>query len=75
MLYSVGEIGAVVKVVDSHRGGWSSIPSESYGFFHCALCSDQHVKYRIPRGFPLTSTHIIFIQYYIIIDTFSVLYV
>ena len=41
------DIGAVVKVVDSHPCGRGSIPGESCGFFivSLALCSDQYVKY------------------------------
>ena len=49
---TVSGIGAVVKVLDSHLGGWGSIPSKSCSF----LCYDQHVKYWICRGFPLTSS-------------------
>ena len=59
-LYLSG-IGAVVKVVDSHPCGWCSIPGKSCSFFIVSLskglslyfmCSDQQVKYRMPRGFP-----------------------
>ena len=61
----MGEIGAVVKVVDSHLCGWGSIPgkscsllivSVSMGLSLCFMCSDPHVKYWMPRGFPLTSS-------------------
>ena len=59
------EIGAVVKVVDSLLYGWGSIFGKSYSFLIvslskslslCFMCSDQHVKYRMSRGFPLTSS-------------------
>ena len=59
----VSGIDAVVKVVDSHLGGWSSIPSKSCsiltvslseGLSLCFMCSDQHLKYRMSLGFPLT---------------------
>ena len=62
-LYLSG-IGAVVKVVDSHLCGWGSIPGKSCSFLIVSLskslslyfmCSDQHVKYWMPRGFSLTS--------------------
>ena len=57
-------VGAVVKVVDSHHCGRGSISGKSCSFlsllkqraYHCASCSAQHVKYRMPRGFPLTSS-------------------
>ena len=58
-------IGAVVKVVDSNLCGWGSIPGKNCSFFIvflskglslCFTCSDQHVKYRMPHGFPLTSS-------------------
>ena len=61
----VSGIGAVVKVVDSHPCGWGSIPGKSCSFLIvslskslslCFMCSDQHVKYRMPRGFPSTSS-------------------
>ena len=61
----VSGIGAVVKVVDSHPCGWGSIPNKSCSFFIvslskslslCFMCSDQHVKYRMPRGLPSTSS-------------------
>ena len=61
----VGGIGAGVKVVDSHLCGWGSIPSKICIFLRvslskslslCFMCSDQHVKYQKPRGFPLTSS-------------------
>ena len=59
------EIGAVVKVVDSHPCRWDSIPRKSCSFLIvslskslslCFMCSDQHVKYWMPRGFPLTNS-------------------
>ena len=59
----VSGICAVVKVVDSHLCGWDLIPGKSCSFFIVSLskslsqyfmCSDQHVKYWMPRGFPLT---------------------
>ena len=59
----VSEIGAVVMVVNSHLCGWSPIPGKTVvslivmkliTVFH--VHSDQHVKYWIPREFPLTST-------------------
>ena len=58
-------IGAVVKVVDSHLCRWGSISGKSCSFdivslskglSLCFMCSDQHVKYRMPRGFPSTSS-------------------
>ena len=61
----VSEIGAVVKVVDSHPCGWSSIPGKSCSFLIVSLSkdlslwftySDQHVKYQMPHGFLLTSS-------------------
>ena len=56
----MSEIGAVVKVVGSHLCGWSSIPGKSCSFLIVSrlyfMCSDEHVKYRIPGGFPLTSS-------------------
>ena len=61
----MSQIGAVVKVVDSHLCGWGSMPSKSCSFLIvslskglslCSMCSDQHVEYRMPRGFPLTSS-------------------
>ena len=61
----VSGIGAVVKVTDSHPCGWGSIPGKSCSFLIvslskslslCCMCSDQHVKYRMPRGFPSTSS-------------------
>ena len=56
----MSEIGAAVKVVDSHPCGWGSIPGKSCSFLIvssskvislCIMCSDQHVKYWIPHGF------------------------
>ena len=61
----MSEIGAVFKVVDSHLCGWGSIPNKSCSFLIvslskglslCFMCSDQHVKYWMPCGFPLTSS-------------------
>ena len=57
----MSEISAVVKAVDSHLCGWGSISNKSCSFSYslislCFLCSEQHVKYRMPRGFPLTSS-------------------
>ena len=56
-------IGAVVKVVDSQAGGQFLVKaavffivSLSKGLSLYFMCSDQHVKYRMPRGFPLTSS-------------------
>ena len=58
-------IGAVVKVVDSYPCRWGSIHgkscsilivSSSKGLSLCFMCSDQHVKYRMPRGFLLSSS-------------------
>ena len=59
-------VGAVVKVVDSHPCGWGSIPGSSCSFFivyltkSLSLCSDQHIKYRMPRGFPLTRSLLLY---------------
>ena len=64
-LVHMSGIGAVVKVVYSHPCGWGSIPSNSCSFFIvslskglslCFMCSDQHVKYWMPRRFPLTTS-------------------
>ena len=72
MVQLVSGIGAVVKVVDSHLCGWGSIPSKSCSFFIVSLskslslyfmCSDQHVKYWIPRGFP--STRSLLLDYHV----------
>ena len=61
----VSGIGAAVKVVDYHLCGCGSIPGKSCSFFIvslskslslCFICSDQHVKYRMPRGFLLNSS-------------------
>ena len=60
----VSGIGAVVEVVDSHLCGWGSTLAESCtllivslhkGLSLCFMYSDQHVKYWMPCGFPLTS--------------------
>ena len=68
----VSGIGAVVKVVDSHPCGWGSSPDKSCSFFIvflskslslCSMCSDQHVKYPMPRRFPLTSSLLLDYQY------------
>ena len=57
----VSEIGAVVKVTDSHLWGWSSILGKSCSFLLvflseglslCFKCLDQHLKYWMPDGFP-----------------------
>ena len=64
-LYNKLHIGAVVKVFDSHICGWGPIPCKSCSFLIVSLsksfslrfmCSDQHVKYRMPRGFPFTTS-------------------
>ena len=62
-LFIVSGIGAVVKVVNSHLCGWGPnkscnflIVSLSKGLSLCFMCSDQRVKYRMPREFPLTSS-------------------
>ena len=61
MYIHVNGIGAVVKVVDFHICGWDAFPGKNGSFLivslskSLSLCSDQHVKYRMPRGFPLTS--------------------
>ena len=61
----MNEIGAVVKVVDSRLCGWSLISDKissflivslSKGLSLCFIYSDQHVKYRMPREFSLTSS-------------------
>ena len=61
----VSGIGAVVEVVDSHLWEWGSIHGKncnflivylSKGLLLCFMCSDQHVKYWMPDGFPLTSS-------------------
>ena len=58
-------IGVVVKIVDSHPCGWGSIPGKTCSFFIVSLskglslyfmCSNQHVKYWMPRELPLTSS-------------------
>ena len=58
-------IGAMVKVVDSHPCWWGSIPGNSCSLLIVSLskglslyfmCSDQHVKYQMPRVFSLTSS-------------------
>ena len=58
----MSEIGAVVKVTGSHLCGWGSILDKSCSFLIVCLrvypdtsCSDQNVKYWMPRGFPFTS--------------------
>ena len=60
----VGGICAAVKVVDSSLSG-GSIVGKSCGFLivslskdlsPCFLCSDQYLKYRMPRGFPLANS-------------------
>ena len=61
----VSGIGAVVKAVDSHFCGWVSISGKVCSFLIVSLskglslyfmCSDQHVKYWMPRGFHLSSS-------------------
>ena len=51
--------------VDSHPCGWGSIPGKSCSFIIVSvskslslyfMCSEQHVKYRMARGFPWTSS-------------------
>ena len=58
-------IGAVVKVVNSHHSHGVKFLAKAAVFYSllkqelislCFMCSDQHVKYRMPRGFPLTSS-------------------
>ena len=57
-------IGAVVKVVDFSLLMEFNFPqklqfligSSSKGLSLCFMCSDQHVKYRMPHGFPLTAS-------------------
>ena len=55
----------MVKVVDSHLYGWGSKPGKSCSFLIVSsskglsqyfMCSDQHVKYWMPREFPSTSS-------------------
>ena len=68
------------KVVDSHLCGWGSIPCKKLQFYHSLLkqglslrfmYSDQHVKYRMLRGFPLTSS--LLLDYHVkTIDTHAV---
>ena len=62
---TVSEIVAVVKVVDSLLCDWGSISCNSCsllivflskGLSLCFMCTDQHVKYWMPRKFPLTSS-------------------
>ena len=54
------QLGAVVKVVDGVRFPAKTavffIFSLSKGLSLYFLCSDQHVKHWMPRGFPLTSS-------------------
>ena len=61
----VSGISAVVKVVGSHLCEWGSIPGKSCSFFIvslskglslCFMCSDEHVKYWMPRWLSLTSS-------------------
>ena len=67
-IHYVSGIGAGVKVVDSHLCGWGSIPGESCRILTIFvskslslyfMCSDQHVKYPMPCGFPLTSSFLL----------------
>ena len=57
-LWHVGGIGAVVKVVDSHLCEWGSISGKSCSFLISLyfIYSDQHIKYWMLCGFPLTSS-------------------
>ena len=54
----VSEIGAVVKAMDSQLCGRSAIPDKSCSFLTVLglslrfMCSDQYVKYWMPRGIP-----------------------
>ena len=61
---TLGGIGAVIKV-DSHLCEWGSIANKNCSFLIvslskslslCFMCSDQHVKYRMPHEFPSTSS-------------------
>ena len=58
----MNEIGAVVKVTDSHLCGGNSIPGTNCCFLIVKvlslyfMCSDQHIKYWMSRGFPPTSS-------------------
>ena len=62
----MNEIGAAGQVTDSHPCGGGSIPGSwdflivplSKGLSLCFVCSDQHVKYRMSRGVPSTSSAI-----------------
>ena len=71
-LHEKSGIGAVVKVADFHLCGWGSIPGKTCSFLIvslskslslCFMCSDQLVKYWMPRGFPLTSSLLLNYQY------------
>ena len=65
IFYTVSGIGAAVEVVDSHLCRRGSISAKSCSFLtvslskslsQCFMCSDQHVKYWMRRGFPLISS-------------------
>ena len=73
-------IDAVVKVVDSYLSGWGSISGKSCSFLIDSfskslslrfMCSDQHVKYHMHRGFPSTSSLLLdyHVKQYIHTDT------
>ena len=57
----MSEISAVVKVTGSYLCGWGSISGKNCSFLivslnkDLSLCFVQHVQYRMPRGFPMTS--------------------
>ena len=71
---AVSEIGAVVKVVDSHLWGWGSIPGKSCKFLIVSLrnglspgfmCSDQHaltssllLDYQVKKYIYTQTTHV-----------------
>ena len=68
-IHLVSGNGAVVKVVDSHFCGWSSISNGSCSFLIVFLSKglsitvfmrfDQHIKYRMPRGLPSTNSSLL----------------
>ena len=71
----------MAKVVDSHLCAWGSIRGKRVSFLIVSsnstklitvlMCSDQHVKYRMLRGFPLTSS--LLLDYHVkTIDTHAV---
>ena len=55
VLWLSGDIGAVVKVTDSHLYRQVAVPGKSCSFSIISIIkgSDQRVKYRISRAFPL----------------------